>query len=218
MKICCTCKCEKDSTIELFCKNKNTDDGLSVQCKDCAKKYREDHKQDKKNYPSSSPEYRKIYIENNIDHINYIRRVRYNKNPEKFRAECMRSHFNHRDERLLKQHIYYEANKAVFAIKTKAYRKENMDSILLSNRQREKRISKFPKIQQSEVNQLLINNDHKCFYCKVGVKRGINLHLDHKMPLSRGGAHTIDNLVPSCATCNLRKGTKTPEEFLNRNK
>lgn len=32
---------------------------------------------------------------------------------------------------------------------------------------------------------------------------------DHCKPLSRGGAHHISNVAPSCAACNYRKGTRT---------
>lgn len=44
-----------------------------------------------------------------------------------------------------------------------------------------------------------------CLYCGEPSK-----HADHVIPLSRGGDHTIDNLVPSCAACNFSKGAKLP--------
>lgn len=34
------------------------------------------------------------------------------------------------------------------------------------------------------------------------------LHLDHVVPLVRGGAHTIENVKPAHAKCNLSKGSK----------
>ena len=34
------------------------------------------------------------------------------------------------------------------------------------------------------------------------------LHLDHVIPLSAGGEHTLENVKPSHAICNLRKGAK----------
>ena len=37
-----------------------------------------------------------------------------------------------------------------------------------------------------------------------------NTHLDHYMPLSKGGAHSISNVVWSCAACNLTKNNKLP--------
>lgn len=40
-----------------------------------------------------------------------------------------------------------------------------------------------------------------CAYCTTGRYE----HQDHVIPLSREGAHALYNLVPACATCNLRK-------------
>jgi len=39
-------------------------------------------------------------------------------------------------------------------------------------------------------------------------------HLEHKTPLSRGGDNERENLCISCPACNLKKWTKTDEEFL----
>ena len=38
-------------------------------------------------------------------------------------------------------------------------------------------------------------------------------HVEHLIPLVRGGSHTLDNLAPSCASCNLSKGIKTLVEW-----
>lgn len=52
-----------------------------------------------------------------------------------------------------------------------------------------------------------------CHWCKKEVQKG-NRHVDHKIPLSKGGKHCVTNLLASCAFCNLSKGGKLPEEFL----
>lgn len=52
-----------------------------------------------------------------------------------------------------------------------------------------------------------------CFYCKALIPKG-ERHVDHKVPLSRGGAHAAINLCVCCASCNLSKGAKTDEEFI----
>ena len=49
-----------------------------------------------------------------------------------------------------------------------------------------------------------------CQYC--GAEDG-PFHLDHVIPVSRGGDHGMHNLVVACARCNLSKGAKTPEEW-----
>lgn len=42
-----------------------------------------------------------------------------------------------------------------------------------------------------------------CAYCRGEMER---VTQDHVIPLSKGGPHTIDNLVPACGSCNSRKG------------
>ena len=37
--------------------------------------------------------------------------------------------------------------------------------------------------------------------------------LDHKIPVSRGGADTLENLVFACRRCNQRKSMRTEAEF-----
>ncbi|MEA1964431.1 MAG: HNH endonuclease [Candidatus Aerophobetes bacterium] len=47
-----------------------------------------------------------------------------------------------------------------------------------------------------------------CQYCGKKFKTE-ELNIDHVVPLSRGGKHSWSNVVCSCISCNLRKGSKT---------
>ena len=38
--------------------------------------------------------------------------------------------------------------------------------------------------------------------------------LDHVTPLSKGGAHVIENLVPACRPCNSSKGDKLLADWI----
>ena len=51
-----------------------------------------------------------------------------------------------------------------------------------------------------------------CFYCETDCSD--NYHVDHLYPLSKGGNHQADNLVIACPSCNLSKGYKDPEQFI----
>lgn len=51
----------------------------------------------------------------------------------------------------------------------------------------------------------------RCYWCDVAL--GPEWHVDHRMPLARGGGNGADNIVIACIPCNLRKHDKTPEEF-----
>jgi len=42
------------------------------------------------------------------------------------------------------------------------------------------------------------------------------IQTDHRIPLSRGGSNFIDNIVPACRPCNLRKHTLTEAQFRAR--
>lgn len=54
-----------------------------------------------------------------------------------------------------------------------------------------------------------------CLYCEKRIPVGES-HLEHKRPISRGGTNDRGNLALSCASCNLRKGRKTHEEFVRQ--
>jgi 5-methylcytosine-specific restriction endonuclease McrA len=52
-------------------------------------------------------------------------------------------------------------------------------------------------------------DNHTCQYCDY---RGDNLTLDHVSPRSRGGPDSWENLVAACVRCNVKKGSRTPDE------
>lgn len=51
----------------------------------------------------------------------------------------------------------------------------------------------------------------KCYYC--GEKVGKTYHVDHVIPLSRGGSDGPENLVIACVRCNQAKNNKLPHEW-----
>ncbi len=59
--------------------------------------------------------------------------------------------------------------------------------------------------------EVLARDGERCAYC--GSTDG-PFHLDHVVPVSRGGHSRPDNLVVACVPCNLSKGAKTPTEWL----
>lgn len=49
--------------------------------------------------------------------------------------------------------------------------------------------------------------------CCEPLRKG-RMHIDHVVPLVRGGAHADGNTQLLCAGCNLSKNSKTMAEFL----
>lgn len=61
--------------------------------------------------------------------------------------------------------------------------------------------------------ELLASSRGVCTYCRTHV--GIDaLTRDHKVPLSRGGSDSIENLTPSCLPCNVSKSNLTAVEYI----
>jgi 5-methylcytosine-specific restriction endonuclease McrA len=56
---------------------------------------------------------------------------------------------------------------------------------------------------------VFLRDRHTCAYCGRKPKA---LTLDHVIPSSRGGKTDFDNCVACCASCNSRKGARTPRE------
>ena len=58
----------------------------------------------------------------------------------------------------------------------------------------------------SEWREILVMYDGRCAYCYQPSEK---LQLEHIHPLSKGGTHTADNVVPACPSCNYSKGSKS---------
>lgn len=67
-------------------------------------------------------------------------------------------------------------------------------------------------IEYAEVSRLIKNSPKECYWCHTHLN-DLPFHIDHYVPVSKGGPHVIQNLRISCPSCNLRKNNKDPVEF-----
>ena len=63
---------------------------------------------------------------------------------------------------------------------------------------------------------ILSRDNNKCIYCLIDISED-NYHLDHIIPISKGGTSSKFNLVSSCEGCNHRKTDEDVFEFLLSN-
>ncbi|HEU5373382.1 MAG TPA: HNH endonuclease [Gaiellaceae bacterium] len=70
---------------------------------------------------------------------------------------------------------------------------------------------RVPRLVQRKISRraLFARDNWRCVYCGTA---GGRLTLDHVIPRSKGGDSTWENVVTSCAPCNLRKGNRLPHE------
>lgn len=55
--------------------------------------------------------------------------------------------------------------------------------------------------------EVFMRDGLRCLYCGARTR---DLTLDHVMPRSQGGAHSWNNVVSACKSCNHRKAGRTP--------
>lgn len=64
--------------------------------------------------------------------------------------------------------------------------------------------------------EILYRDNRACVYCTTELSEEAYV-LDHLLPISKGGSNRKHNLVASCETCNSRKSSQEPIEFLREN-
>ena len=67
---------------------------------------------------------------------------------------------------------------------------------------------------KEEVVALLEAQKHKCEYCGAELLE-TSYHLDHIVPVSKGGTSYIENIAAACPCCNLSKSAKDLDVWLN---
>ena len=64
------------------------------------------------------------------------------------------------------------------------------------------------KLTKSLRFEVLEKHNFKCRACGYGANDGKKLHVDHIIPISKGGETEMANLQVLCSDCNVGKGTK----------
>lgn len=63
-------------------------------------------------------------------------------------------------------------------------------------------------LTEEQWQRVLEHFEYRCAYCDKDIRT--NFTIDHVTPLSKGGTHTINNVVPCCKPCNSRKKDRPP--------
>lgn len=86
------------------------------------------------------------------------------------------------------------------------YRRANPDKVREFKHRRDGR--KIGKLPYGTIPQIRKLQRDKCAICQISLKEGS--HLDHIVPLAKGGKHEPRNLQLLCKPCNLRKSDRDP--------
>ena len=98
----------------------------------------------------------------------------------------------------------------------KAFRKWCLDNPVKArartDRRRARKLSAFvANVTASDIARLMAQQRGRCPYCLRSIRDGY--HVDHYVPLAKGGTHEPSNVQLLCPACNMSKGAKLPEVF-----
>ncbi len=190
--ICRKCGCTKPLTEEYFYKDPVRRYGLTETCKTCKnaqiKAYRTEH-----------PE---IYKEQwqRQRHLRKDKNVAYYLTHKEKWVDSGRRRRREKGEQIREQkRRYFQTERGKLAQRT------------ASRNRKARNKGAEGKFTGQDVQRQLKAQHNKCYWCQDKLAK---YHIDHIVPLSRGGTNCPDNLVVSCPTCNLRKNNKYPHEWI----
>lgn len=197
MKICNKCKVEK-SLEDFRLKKERCTYRFNSACKEC-------ESEQKKEY----------YLNNKSSILNRKKEIIATPEAKEKRKEYLSKYYKENKEEIKeKMQKYYKENREQFLKNASEYKKTKDGKISSRASTSKRRNTSLDNadgtITKHSLDALLQIQNNQCFYCKKDLSLLTNreTHLDHYIPLSKGGAHSITNVVWSCSTCNLIKHDK----------
>lgn len=208
-KICSKCGVEYPRTGEYFYAEKTNRDGLRGSCKSCElvikKAYRATHRH-------------KVRAANVRWRTSHYKEWR-TSHKEHLRATG-RAYYEEHKERITKRHkAWRQANRDRLNAYNRAWRKSHPRSRSAhDHRRRIRKLEAGGTFTAKQVRRLFDLQKGHCWWCGPGCEVDLTkgYHIDHRVPLSKGGSNNISNIVLACPKCNLSKGAKLPTDFIGR--
>lgn len=161
--------------------------------------------------PERQREHSRRYIRKHRAELRESGRKRYWANPQPERLRALQYNKKHPDRCRAALRRYRAAHAEEVRERTRSYFASNPDKRRAYSAKRKalKRGARLCDLTAQEWSNLLESFGNCCAYC--GQRKPLTQ--DHLVPLSRGGGHTLVNIVPACQGCNNRKYTLTPLEW-----
>lgn len=151
------------------------------------------------------------------------RRAAYHANPEPYRANALQRYRARvaagkvtAESKVAKREYdrsYRLSNAAKLTALKAVWRNWNADTIRATRHayKARRRSQEARGDSTADIRRWMVGQPKVCKWCAVDCAN--DFHVDHVLPLARGGAHLISNLCIACPPCNLRKNAKTPEDW-----
>jgi len=155
-------------------------------------------------------------------------RAYYQTNKEQVKATSLAWYAANKESVCVKRRIYYLENKEAIGVAQRAYRETNREEVNAKGRayakaHPEKRAKGNIKRRAQKIDsgifeisskEILRIRSSPCTFCNATD----NIQIDHVIPLSKGGRHSIGNLQPLCQPCNGSKNANFYSVFRYRSR
>ena len=197
MRTCCVCKSDKSESE--FSKRSGRAGGLRYDCKSCQSEYR------KKWYRENAEAERAKVATYQAAHPEKVIEWEQRRKADPVRAAERKVRSAARW--LTAPESVKEANRVRASAWVKANRERAQAHV--RNSMMRHRAGKRLVLPADDWLMCLQVFDRRCAYCMSHESVCGRLHQEHVVPVSRGGEHSSDNVVPACRSCNFRKHTKS---------
>jgi len=197
-------KCGILKPITEFYENKTYSSGRSNTCKSCAKRLNSEARKKK---PEIYKKIQERYRENHREELRDRSKKWVKKHPER-RTKITKKYNDKNPE---KKREYYDKNIEKIKAYNLDWQRKNTDKVAArAERHRARKINApINDLTAAQWKMILEAFNYHCAYCGKKPK-GRNLEQEHITPLSKGGSHTLSNIVPACRSCNSKKNTGPP--------
>lgn len=177
-----------------------------------AEKVREQYSEWYKANAEARAEYMKEYRQANKNKLRDQSRRWAMANSDKISGYRRKQYRNNKEKILASQADAYRANPEKKREYAREYRKANPEKTRFwKARRRSRLLNASGSHTASDIRKQYRRQKGKCYYCHCKV--GKSYHVDHVIPISRGGSNSPENLVIACQSCNQSKKDKLPHEW-----
>jgi 5-methylcytosine-specific restriction endonuclease McrA len=213
-KQCSKCKREFPATLGSFYKRISAKDGLMHECKDCSKQRA---RQWVKDNPERSKKSHREYYENNKEYIYQKSREYIAAHPEQNAEYKRRSHRKNKHKERSYQALYYqipENRERRKALARQRYTNDPAKDLTRQHKRRLRILENGGAFNAEDIALIYKGQGGKCWYCSKSIEE--KYHIDHFIPLAKGGSNDAGNLRLACPSCNHKKSSKHPHVFSGR--
>lgn len=204
MKQCTQCHRRKPATAKFFGHHPQGRGGLRPDCKTCVNRH-------SKAWHATHKAHVRRYLKRTAVRQRAYARASYWRHRETRQASVRKRYWKERTLLLKQQARYRSTHRAYFRRYFRAHYQRHRELYIQRARARQSHLRLIGHYTSADIQRLRLRQLGKCAYCPRGL--GTRFHIDHIIPISRGGLNWSKNLVLACAKCNLCKRNKTGTEF-----